>query len=63
MQRNIIVQQGRINPNNERFDLSKKYKPINLSKSKTQYVFHPKTVFDELELVMEINKTYKFSHR
>ena len=42
---------------------SKKYKPINLSKSKTKYVFHLKSVFDELELVMEINTTYKFSHR
>ena len=63
MQRNIIVQQGRINPNDERFDLSIKYKPTNPSKSKTQYVFHPKPVFDELELVKEINTTYKFSQR
>jgi hypothetical protein len=36
MQRNIIVQQGRIKPNDERFDLSIRDEPAKPSTLKTQ---------------------------
>ena len=39
MQWNIIVQQGRIKPNDERFDLSLKDKPVKPPKSKRKRIF------------------------
>ena len=62
MQRNIIVQHGRIKSNEERFDLSINDESVKPPTSKTQYDIHSKSVFDELELVMEINTSYKSSH-
>ena len=34
----------------------------NISNTKTQQVFQPKSIFDELELGMEMNTSSKFSH-
>jgi hypothetical protein len=56
MQRNIIVQQRRIEPNYERSDLSSKTNRQNLQTPKTQDVFHTNSIFDELELVIEISQ-------
>ena len=62
MHRNIIVQQGRIETNDERFDLSIKDKPVKPPTLKMQQVSCAKTVFDELELVMRISTSSKTSH-
>ena len=44
------------------FDLSRKDKPVKPPTSKTQQDMHMKSVFDELELGMEMNTSSKFSH-
>ena len=44
------------------FDLSKKDKPEKTPTSKTQQDVHMKSVFDELELGMEMNTSSKFTH-
>ena len=62
MQETIIVQQGRIETNDERFDLSKKDIPVKPPISKMQQVAHAKTILDELELVMRISTSSKTSH-
>ncbi len=62
MQGNIIVHQGRIKPNDERYDLSIKDKPVKPPTSKTQKDIHSKSVFDDLELVMEISTSSKYSY-
>ena len=62
MQETIIVQQGRIETNDERFDLSKKYIPVKPPISKMQQVAHAKTILNELELVMRISTSSKTSH-
>ena len=62
MQRNIIVQHGRTKPNEERFDLSINDESVKPPTSKTQYDIHSRSVFDELELVMEISTSSKSSH-
>ena len=62
MQRNIIIQHGRIKPNDERFDLSIDDESVKPPTSKTQYDIHSKSVFDELELVMEISTSSKSSY-
>ena len=62
MQRTIIVQQGRIETNDERFDLSIKDIPVKPLTSKMQQVSHAKTVVDELELVMRISTSSKAPH-
>ena len=62
MQETIIVQQGRIEKNDERFDLSKKDIPVKPPISKMQHVARAKTILDELELVMRISTSSKTSH-
>ena len=62
MHRNIIVQQRRIETNDERFDLSKKDIPVKPPISKMQQVAHEKTILNELELVMRISTSSKTSH-
>ena len=62
MQRTIIVQKGRIETNDERFDLSIKDKSVKPPTLKTQQVLRAKSVFDELELVMTISASSKTSH-
>ena len=62
MQETIIVQQGRIETNDERFDLSKKDIPVKPPILKMQQVARAKSVFDELELVMRISTSSKTSH-
>ena len=62
MQRTIIVHQGRIETNDERFDLSKKDIPVKPPTSKMQQVAHAKTILGELELVMRISTSSKTSH-
>jgi hypothetical protein len=62
MQRNIIVHHGRIKPNDERFDLSLNDESVKPPTSKTQIDIHSKSVFDELELDMEISTSSKSSH-
>ena len=59
MHRNIIVQQRRIETNDERFDLSQKDIPVKPPILKMQQVAHAKTIFDELELVMRIRTSSK----
>jgi hypothetical protein len=59
MHRNIIVQQRRIETNDERFDLSQKDIPVKPPILKMQQVAHAKTIFDELELVMRISTSSK----
>jgi len=59
---NMIVQPRRIKPNDERFDLSLKDKPVKPPKSKHKKDFHSESVFDELELVMDMNTRSKSSH-
>ena len=44
------------------FDLSTKDKPVKPPTPKTQQVVNTKSVFDELELGMEMNTSSKFSH-
>jgi hypothetical protein len=55
MQRNMIVQRWKIKPNDERFDLSKKDQPV---KPTT-----PKSVSDDLGIVVEITTRSKTSLR
>ena len=43
-------------------NLSKKEQPVNPPTSKTQQDMHMKSVFDELELGMEMNTSSKISH-
>ena len=62
MQGTIIVQQGRIEINDERFDLSKKGIPVKPPTLKMQQVARAKTILDELELVMRISTSSKTSH-
>jgi hypothetical protein len=62
MHRNIIVQQRRIETNDERFDLSQKYIPVKPPILKMQQVAHAKTILNELELVMRISTSSKTSH-
>jgi hypothetical protein len=62
MQETIIVQQGRIETNDERFELSKKDIPVKPPISKMQQVAHAKTILNELEFVMRISTIYKTSH-
>ena len=62
MHRNIIVQQRRIETNDERFDLSQKDIPVKPPISKMQQVARAKTILDELELVMRISTSSKTSH-
>ena len=62
MHRNIIVQQRRIETNDERFDLSKKDIPVKPPILKMQQVARAKTILDELELVMRISTSSKTSH-
>ena len=62
MQGTIIVQQGSVETNDERFDLSKKDIPVKPPTSKMQQVAHAKTILDELELVMRISTSSKTSH-
>jgi hypothetical protein len=63
MQRNIIFQPWNTKPNEERFNLSIKDKLLKPSTPKTQKVFHPKTVFDELGIVIKLTTSSKTSHR
>jgi hypothetical protein len=63
MLRNIIVQPHKLKPNKKWFNLSIKDKPLKPSTPKTQKVFHPKTVFDELGIVVKITTRSKNSHR
>ena len=49
--------------NRGEFYLSRKDKPVKPPTSKTQQDIHMKSVFDELELGMEMNTSSKFSHR
>jgi hypothetical protein len=63
MQRNIIVHHWRIKLNEERFDLSIKEQPVKPPKPKTQQVFHTKSVFGELGLVMKITTSTKTPYR
>ena len=63
MQENIIVQQGSIKPNVERWNLSIEDEPGETPKPKTQQVFHTKSVFGELELVMKVTTSSKPPHR
>ena len=44
------------------FDLSTKDEPVKPPTPKTQQVVKTKSVFDELELGMEMNTSSKFSH-
>ena len=62
MQGKVIVHQGSIKPNDERYDLSIKDKPVKPPTSKTQKDIHSKSVFDDLELVMEISTSSKYSY-
>ena len=62
MQGTIIVQQGRIEINYERFDLSKKDIPVKPPTLKMQQVARAKTILDELELVIRISTSSKPSH-
>ena len=62
MQETIIVQQGRIEKNDERFDLSKKDIPVKHPILKMQQVAHAKTILNELELVMRIRTSSLTSH-
>ena len=62
MHRNIIVQQRRIETNDERFDLSQKDIPVKPPILKMQQVARAKTILDELELVMRISTSSKSSH-
>ena len=62
MQETIIGQQGRIETNDERFDLSKKDIPVKPPTLKMQQVIYAKSVSDELELVMRISTSSKTSH-
>jgi hypothetical protein len=62
MQGTIIVQQRRIETNDERFDLSKKDIPVKPPILKMQQVARAKTILDELELVMRISTSSKSSH-
>ena len=62
MQVTIIIQQCRIETNDERFDLSKKDIPVKLPNLKMQQIAHAKTILNELELVMRISTSSKTSH-
>ena len=62
MHRNIIVQQRRIETNDERFDLSQRDIPVKPSILKMQQVVHAKTILNELELVMRISTSSKTPH-
>ena len=62
MQETIIVQQGRIETHDKRFDLSKKDIPVKPPILKMQQVARAKTILDELELVMRISTSSKSSH-
>ncbi len=44
------------------FDLSTKYKPVKPPTSKTSQDIQMKSVYDELELGMEMNTSSRFSH-
>ena len=46
----------RVKPNGERLNFPKQCKPVKTPSSKTQQDIHTKSVFDELELSMEINQ-------
>jgi hypothetical protein len=63
MRRKLIVQARKVKPNEERFDLSIKDKPVKPSTPKTQQVCHLKTVFDELGIIVKTTKISKTSHR
>ena len=58
----IIVHHVRRKPQVESLTSLKKDKPVKPPTSKTQQKIHMKSVFDELELVMEMNASSKFSH-
>jgi hypothetical protein len=62
MHRNIIVQKSRIATKDKRFDLSKKDIPVKPPTSKMQQVIHAESVFDELELIMEITTRSNTTH-
>ena len=62
MQETVIFQQGRIEKNDERFDLTKKDIPVKPPILKMQQVAHGKTILNELELVMRISTSSKTSH-
>jgi hypothetical protein len=59
MQGTIIVHQGRIEINDERFYLSKKDIPVKPPTLKMQQVVRAKTILDELELFMRISTSSK----
>jgi hypothetical protein len=48
--------------NDKRFDLAIKMNRWNLQTPKMQKEFHTKSIFDELELVMEITTSSRSSH-
>ena len=62
MQRKIIVHHVRRKPQEEILTSLIKDKPVKPPISKTQQDIHMKSVFDELELGMEMNTSSKFSH-